>query len=97
MREIRINADILLTFSEPLQELDSEAIALKIEAVLNEQAQYIKMEDESLMRVRFHFKRVCQDTCIICGKRPSAYKKVRHCKICHSRYRKHNVKLQRSE
>jgi len=30
--------------------------------------------------------------CVVCGK-PSVYKKVRHCKECHSNYCKQNAKL----
>jgi len=28
--------------------------------------------------------------CIVCGIRPVAYEKVRHCRECHSRYNKQN-------
>ena len=42
-----------------------------------------------------------EDTlCLICGKRLAAYEKVRHCKICHSKYVKANYRkhcLQKGE
>ena len=34
-------------------------------------------------------------TCLICGKKPSIYEKVRHCKECHSEYCKENTVMHR--
>ena len=34
--------------------------------------------------------------CLICKQNPSAYKSVRHCKKCHSKYNKENYKKHKS-
>jgi hypothetical protein len=35
------------------------------------------------------------ETCLICGRKPSVYERVRHCRECHSKYNKKNYRMHR--